>query len=155
MVVVFDEIGLAEISPHNPLKVMHSLLEPPRVATVGISNWSLDASKQNRVITLSRTEPSEKDLNQSASEISNKSSDVFKKQYLDTLVKWYLSYMNKQQVSSRHKNFHGLRDFYSMIKYISKRITKNDPVVNEQIVLQGVKRNFGGTTFETAARALE
>lgn len=45
VVVVFDEIGLAEISPHNPLKVMHSLLEPPRVATVGISNWSLDASK--------------------------------------------------------------------------------------------------------------
>ncbi len=93
MVVVFDEIGLAEISPHNPLKVMHSLLEPPRVATVGISNWSLDASKQNRVITLSRTEPSEKDLTQSASKISNKSSDVFKRQYLDTLVKWYLSYM--------------------------------------------------------------
>ena len=93
--VVFDEIGLAEISPHNPLKVMHSLLEPPRVATVGISNWSLDASKQNRVITLSRTEPSENDLQLSASEISRNSSTLFKKEYLSILVKWYLSYINK------------------------------------------------------------
>lgn len=60
--MVLDEIGLAEQSKHNPLKVMHSLLEPPRVATVGISNWVLDASKMNRVITLSRTEPTEDDL---------------------------------------------------------------------------------------------
>lgn len=75
---MFDEIGLAEISPHNPLKVMHSLLEPPRVATVGISNWSLDASKMNRVINLSRTEPSEDDLLQSAFEISSQSKNIFK-----------------------------------------------------------------------------
>ena len=63
--------------------------------------------------------------------------------------------MNKQQHSSKHKNFHGLRDFYSMVKNISKRITKNDPAHNEEIVLQGVTRNFGGTAFEAAARALE
>jgi len=56
---VFDEIGLAEKSSNNPLKVLHSLLEPPKVATVGISNYSLDASKMNRVINLSRTDPNE------------------------------------------------------------------------------------------------
>jgi hypothetical protein len=27
-VVVIDEIGLCELSPYNPLKVLHSLLEP-------------------------------------------------------------------------------------------------------------------------------
>ena len=59
VLVILDEIGLAEISPHNPLKVLHSLLEPPKVAFVGISNWSLDASKQNRGITLSKPEPDE------------------------------------------------------------------------------------------------
>ena len=26
--VLIDEIGLAEVSPHNPLKVLHSILEP-------------------------------------------------------------------------------------------------------------------------------
>lgn len=68
--VVIDEIGLAEISPHNPLKVLHSFLEPPKVAFVGISNWALDASKQNRGITLSKPEPDEEDLLQSAISIS-------------------------------------------------------------------------------------
>lgn len=43
-VVLLDEVGLAEISKHNPLKVLHSLLEPAfgqtaKVAVVGISNW--------------------------------------------------------------------------------------------------------------------
>jgi hypothetical protein len=53
-VVVIDEIGLCELSPYNPLKVLHSLLEPneavDEVAFLGISNWSLDASKMNRGI---------------------------------------------------------------------------------------------------------
>ena len=42
--MVFDEIGLAEISKHNPLKVLHSLLELEnrKVGFVGISNWRLD-----------------------------------------------------------------------------------------------------------------
>ena len=96
MVVIFDEIGLAEISPHNPLKVMHSLREPPRVATVGISNWSLDASKMNRVINLSRTEPGEEDLRESAESISRDASLIFKNKYLNDLVRWYITYMGKQ-----------------------------------------------------------
>lgn len=70
MLVVIDEIGLAEISPHNPLKVLHSLLEPPKVATVGISNWALDASKMNRAITLSRPDPAIEDLIESGESIS-------------------------------------------------------------------------------------
>ena len=49
VLIVIDEIGLAELSPHNPLKVLHSRLEPPYVAFIGISNWTLDASKMNRV----------------------------------------------------------------------------------------------------------
>ena len=27
-VVLLDEVGLAEVSPHNPLKVLHALIEP-------------------------------------------------------------------------------------------------------------------------------
>ena len=56
-VVLLDEIGLAETSRFNPLKVLHDLLEPasgklPNIAVVGISNWSLDAAKMNRAIHL-------------------------------------------------------------------------------------------------------
>ncbi len=43
--MVFDEIGLAEISPYNPLKTIHSYLDQPNFNFIGISNYSLDASK--------------------------------------------------------------------------------------------------------------
>ncbi|CAI2182222.1 12497_t:CDS:2, partial [Funneliformis geosporum] len=55
-VVLLDEVGLAEISPYNPLKVLHALLEPsypadsPTVSVVGISNWRLDNSKNSRAL---------------------------------------------------------------------------------------------------------
>jgi hypothetical protein len=42
VVVLLDEVGLAEQSTHLPLKVLHKLLEKPEVAVVGISNWTLD-----------------------------------------------------------------------------------------------------------------
>jgi hypothetical protein len=58
-VITFDEIGLAEISKHNPLKTLHSLLELEncKVGFVGISNWRLDASKMNRALYLARPDP--------------------------------------------------------------------------------------------------
>ena len=45
-VFLFDELGLAEIGPDNPLKVLHTLLEPEKhlIAFIGISNWKLDQS---------------------------------------------------------------------------------------------------------------
>ena len=84
-VVVLDEIGLAEVSKHNPLKVLHDRLEPDTrydksndtctddhellYAVVGISNWSLDMSKMNRVIILTRPDPDKDDLRRTATAI--------------------------------------------------------------------------------------
>ncbi|RIB16990.1 hypothetical protein C2G38_2038117 [Gigaspora rosea] len=59
-VVVLDNVGLAETSPHNPLKVLHALLEPnypsdgPSVSVVGISNWRIDNSKSSRALLVQR-----------------------------------------------------------------------------------------------------
>jgi hypothetical protein len=63
-VFVFDEIGLAELSKYNPLKVLHSILEVENrdIVFVGISNWRLDASKMNRALYLARPDPGEDDL---------------------------------------------------------------------------------------------
>ena len=63
-VLVFDEIGLAELSKYNPLKVLHKELEVENreIGFVGISNWRLDASKMNRALYLARPDPEEKDL---------------------------------------------------------------------------------------------
>ena len=73
--MIFDEIGLAEIAPENPLKVLHPILDPPRdsessesaelqISTpfVGISNWKLDASKMNRVLFVARADMDPEDL---------------------------------------------------------------------------------------------
>jgi len=54
--ILFDELGLAEKAPTNPLKVLHSKLEydgkSEGVCFIGISNYSLDAAKINRAISL-------------------------------------------------------------------------------------------------------
>lgn len=48
------------MSPHNPLKVLHSILEPnypaelPEVSIIGISNWRLDNSKSSRALLVQR-----------------------------------------------------------------------------------------------------
>ena len=55
--ILFDELGLAERAPTNPLKVLHTKLEydgkTEGVCFIGISNYSLDAAKVNRTISLS------------------------------------------------------------------------------------------------------
>ena len=53
---LFDELGLAEISKANPLKILHTKLEydgkVENVSFVGISNYTLDAAKINRALVL-------------------------------------------------------------------------------------------------------
>jgi hypothetical protein len=62
--VVFDEIGLAELSPDNPLKVLHPLLEQKErnVGFIGLSNWTLDLSKMNRMIYVAQADLDTADL---------------------------------------------------------------------------------------------
>ena len=72
--IYFDEMGLAEISPNNPLKVLHSQLElnnEQQIAFVGISNWGLDAAKMNRGVYVTINEPDQEDLTELAKIISN------------------------------------------------------------------------------------
>jgi hypothetical protein len=70
--IFFDEMGLAEHSPNNPLKVIHAQLDEAldegknNIAFVGISNWTLDASKMNRGMHLSIPEPSKEDTEKTA-----------------------------------------------------------------------------------------
>ncbi|KAH3751698.1 hypothetical protein DPMN_186267 [Dreissena polymorpha] len=171
-VVILDEIGLAEISRFNPLKVLHNLLEPdgksvPNVAVVGISNWALDASKMNRAIHLSRPDMDEEELFETgksiclsfieqiqtakpglfANELNSKMalSDILSD--LENIALAYVSYTKKLHF----KNFHGLRDFYALVKYIAKRLSKETMVTVEtksHAIMEGLQRNFGGLKSE-------
>lgn len=171
-VVILDEIGLAEMSQFNPLKVLHNLLEPegqvkPDVSVVGISNWALDAAKMNRAIHLSRPEMDEEELHETALSITESlMSEVYLSKTANVTVKTYdksvkqteeikqilekLAYSywlyNKNQ---KFKNFHGLRDFYSLVKYIGNRVLveKNIEQVDD-VIVHGLLRNFGGLSKE-------
>ncbi|XP_023932493.1 E3 ubiquitin-protein ligase rnf213-alpha-like [Lingula anatina] len=156
-VVLLDEVGLAEISQHNPLKVLHSLLEPahgkfPDVAVVGISNWALDAAKMNRAIHLSRPDLDEKELYETALSISGSIAGAQPNEHLKTLAAAYHHYQKLQ----KHQNFHGLRDYYSLIKYVtaSEGETVEDDwetvYWNEtpKRIKMGLLRNFGGLPSE-------
>ncbi len=145
-VVLLDEVGLAENSKYNPLKVLHSLLEPgegklPDFAVVGISNWSLDAAKMNRAIHLSRPEPTKDDLYETGYSLhyiyGGDYSQNLKKQELQCLAEAYFEY----EAHQKHANFHGLRDYYSLIKSLAG-------CSNFQEVNVSLQRNFGGLPDE-------
>ena len=158
--IYFDEMGLAEHSPNNPLKVIHSELEydlnegDKKVAFVGISNWALDASKMNRGLYLSIPDPEEKDV-QLTSYIIGESYDAdlatnYKKLY-ENVGEIYYNY--KQHIMSQFNNgfeeFHGNRDFYHLVKNVGnniflKNIKNLDPNTKNAFVLQGIERNFAG-----------
>ena len=98
VLVHFDEIGLAEASPNNPLKVLHAHLEPgypkdrPDYAVVGLSNFPLDAAKMNRGITLVRPPPHYEDLLDTAIAICG-DHQVWRNDYLlNSLANAYLKY---------------------------------------------------------------
>ena len=73
--IFFDEMRLAERSPNNPVKAIHSQLEYDdnefKIAFVGISNWKIDISKMNRCLTLSNPDPDKEDLILTANTIAN------------------------------------------------------------------------------------
>lgn len=157
-VVLLDEVGLAEISKHNPLKVLHNLLEPEEndVAVVGISNWALDAAKMNRAIHLSRPDPDAEDLYKTGQSIQDGlfesapslSARRVENHELRSLAEAYHEYQGQQ----KKRNFHGLRDYYSLIKCLL-RLEESSPSTwiplsghsgNEQSILLALERNFGG-----------
>ena len=156
--VFFDEMGLAERSINNPLKVIHFLLEKDEkdsVPFLGKSNWRLDAAKINRALNLSITDYDPKDLEETGISIaealdldlSNKYKDFF-----ETLSKTYYEYiLFNQNTIKENKDFRGNRDFYNLIKtamreLINKKeeLNKNENKTLTETGLLSLSRNFGG-----------
>ena len=173
--VCFEEIGLAEINKNNPLKVIHSELEinfdfelsddfeqnlfssednKSKIAFLGISNWSLDASKMNRVIFNVLQEPDINDLKKTALEIASSINEKMANKYIDffdKIAESYFEYIEQKRRDDRFDvNFHGLRDFYNIIKSVTRELSKNELKINENkknlegIAEKNIERNFGG-----------
>ncbi|XP_039521132.1 E3 ubiquitin-protein ligase rnf213-beta isoform X4 [Pimephales promelas] len=153
-VVVLDEIGLAEDSPQMPLKTLHPLLEDGcidsdnpqpymKVGFVGISNWALDPAKMNRGIFVSRWDPSEKDLVETAEGICSSTQTILLKikHLLPKLAKGFLNICKTDS-----EQFFGLRDYYSLIKMLFATVSDSDKEPCDSELAEAVLRNFSGQT---------
>ncbi|XP_073689267.1 E3 ubiquitin-protein ligase rnf213-alpha [Garra rufa] len=150
-VVVLDEIGLAEDSQKMPLKTLHPLLEEgciddqpvphKKVGFVGISNWALDPAKMNRGIFVSRGDPDEKELIESAKGICSSDAMILERvrDYFQPFARAYLNICKKQG-----KGFFGLRDYYSLIKMMFAVAKVNDQKPSAEQIVKAVLRNFSG-----------
>jgi len=141
--VLLDEVGLAEESPHLPLKVLHRELENLQgIACVGISNWALDAAKMSRCVTLYRPPPEVEDLVVTASGmVSHANLQGFLRALSDAFHDIY-----KYQ---RRADFWGMREFYLTVRVINEELGKlsregKGGVLGARILMETVQRNFGG-----------
>ena len=165
--VFFDELGLAERAPGNPLKVLHYELEydediglssnyKEKVAFVGVSNWSLDNAKMNRMVFLSIPELDDIDLKKTAQNIaksySEQISTLYENEFGD-LGMIFSSFKTKINHIGEG-NLFGLRDFYYFIKHVVIQLTQKQnensktKAINDnefhEIVFKGLERNFSG-----------
>jgi hypothetical protein len=148
VVVLLDEVGLAEQSPHLPLKVLHKVFDTAEAgeSVVGISNWSLDPAKMNRAVHLFRPAPTARDL---AITAEGMVSNAQVKGTLRNLAGAYNEVYQAQQEEAeknkgKHSDFWGLREFYATVKFISSALKADDAELTPALVLDAVLRNFGG-----------
>ncbi|KAM7381116.1 hypothetical protein PAMA_012108 [Pampus argenteus] len=152
-VVVLDEIGLAEDSPQMPLKTLHPLLEDGcidndkpdphmKVGFVGISNWALDPAKMNRGIFVSRWDPSEEELVETAKGICSSSNQILLKikHLFPPLAKAFLSICHE----TSKNQFFGLRDYYSLVKMIFATVKSSQQEPDDGQLVEAILRNFSG-----------
>ena len=162
--IYIDEIGLCELSPSNPLKALHTYLEldyknqniEEKLAFVGISNWKLDAAKMNRGIYLNVLNPilDKKQMEETAYKITEIYKNSFSKDYED-LLKNLTLVINKyhlylKEIKDDQANFHGTRDFYSLIKTVTKKIidktseNPNEENIELKAALFAIECNYNG-----------
>ena len=175
VIVVLDNIELAEESPYRPLKILHTLLEEPEIAFIGLSNHKLDLAKLNRVTLHRVIQPNRNDLVETAKKLIKPTNDI---SIVDN-TKCNITLMDKlepkipkiaaiyESIIDGMKNlkenpigfdFFGHVDFYSAVSYLKFRLQhpRNDDCntsdskdlesENELELIESVLRNFGGMT---------
>ncbi|CAB5203320.1 unnamed protein product [Rhizophagus irregularis] len=126
-VVLLDEVGLAETSPFNPLKVLHSLLEPsypatgPTVSVIGIFNWRLDISKSSRALLVQRPQFNLNDLVDTAERLLN-TRVIGQRLVLEPLAKAYEK--NGSQFPDDQEDY-----YYSVLRRIMMCVEAGRPLI--------------------------
>lgn len=159
-VVYFDELGLAEKAPTSPLKILHYELEndedigyefkkenmqknkTEKIGFIGISNWSVDASKMNRAVFLSIPDLDD-EIENTGEEIKKSYKKDGSVEFNKLIKKLCQSYKEFKQFIKNTKDdeLYGSRDFYHMIKLACR--LNMDTI--EEIGVYSIERNFGGS----------
>lgn len=140
-VVLLDEAGLAD-AKEAPLKVLHYLLDHPRVAVVLLTNGMLDAAKTNRAAMLVQSNPAPEDLVALAEGciFGAKVEDPRSRAAIDGLCQ---AYKCVNAASPIPDLFH-LRDFVYLMRYIGREQRKTGNGLCQEVLAKGLRRNFGG-----------
>ena len=162
--LLFNDIGIAELSPYNPLKVLNYELDndlnkgDEKISFVGLSNWVLDETIMNRGILLSIPPLEKNELEMTAINIAESYNEKLaqdNKDFFITLANTYFEYKKiLEKEYPDKKDFHGLKDFYHLIKTAMKLILKMKEEVldiydnvKQERGLTSIERNFGGLEF--------
>ena len=128
---------------------------------MGISNWDIDASKQNRNLYLVRPDPNKNDLERTGISILSKGienhSEFTREQQailrnvVNTLSESYVGFREQQKSDFSHPNFHTLRDFYWLMKDLARLFNAGDEDPADdfahrcvRLAIQSIHANFSG-----------
>lgn len=147
--VVLDELGLADLAPDRPIKVLHTELErsgvrwlglcnvpaagsamspdDAPVATIALSNWTVDQAQLSRGVVVLRADASEADLQRSAKEVSNALLTSLTDHHFSDIANppdvraavlhWLQALVSVYRTMYDHSNhFVSMRDFFFAVK---------------------------------------
>lgn len=144
VVLLLDEVGLAEFSPDMPLKVLHGILaEPGTVAVVGLSNWRLDPAKMNRSVCLARPDPDSAEVGRTGAGLLGSLSGRKEEEasWLQSLSGAFWGVFADQG----GRDWLGMRDYYSFVRAVRDGCLKhNTEQPDAEILCFAIQRNFGG-----------
>lgn len=138
-VVFMDEAGLPE-ERHESLKVLHYYLDKRQVSFVAITNHALDAAKTNRAISLYRPETSTDDLTVLAEDLLQTAGAMTNIE--QKTIENFCSSFSKLMKEPEFNQFYGQRDFMHFVSFLRRK--RGNGLINDNIVLQALERNFNG-----------
>jgi len=167
LAMVLEEMGHAELSPFDPLKSLHKIIDSGleidgkmvRFSIIGLSNYIIDSAKLNRGLMVIRDEMSNDEKKRTAIDIFKRSRDFQhgnpdnRKMHATQIPESYISelsdiYSKRMLLISRSRTkFFGLRDFYCMIHSIATQ--------NEDLFIPRIFRNFSGDQKENSVLLIE
>ncbi|KAK3238065.1 hypothetical protein CYMTET_51899 [Cymbomonas tetramitiformis] len=146
-VVVLEEVGLAEMSPEMPLKLLHERFDAEEArAFLGLSNWQLDPAKMNRCLFVARSMPTAEEMVATASKLLG-GAGLVGQGPLHALCGAFLEVAVLMAAKPEFPEgaFYALRDIYGCVKLLAKHVDADlAGGLWLPSLMRAVHRNFAG-----------